>query len=222
MAALGEARELGFLGEAPLEAQVDHAVGFAAAAATGGLAGAPGAMLDLGSGGGIPGLVLASAWPDTTVVLLDSNERRCEALRRAVRENGWDSRVRVVQERAERAGRDPALRGAHDLVVARSFGPPAVTAECAAPFLCAGGLLVVSEPPVPDPPSEASSAATDGGRHRVTGHPGRWPAVQLEDLGLVPVCFHQAPFGYQVLRQMEPCPERFPRREGIPAKRPLY
>ena len=49
------------------------------------------------------------------------------------------ARVRVVRARAEVAGRDAALRGRFDVVVARGFGPPAVTAECAAPLLSLGG-----------------------------------------------------------------------------------
>jgi len=56
-------------------------------------------------------------------------------------------RVRVIRSRAEVAGHDPALRFQFDLVTARGFGPPAVTAECAAGFLRVDGRLVVSEPP---------------------------------------------------------------------------
>jgi 16S rRNA (guanine527-N7)-methyltransferase len=103
------------------------------------------------------------------------------------------------------------FRGAFSLVVARSFGPPAVVAECGAPFLCPGGILVVSEPPPPP---------VDGGRTGPEG--GRWPGRALAELGLVPQDPSQDRFGYQVLRQAEPCPDRYPRRTGIPSKRPLY
>ncbi|HET6966289.1 MAG TPA: hypothetical protein VFH58_16050, partial [Acidimicrobiales bacterium] len=104
--------------------------------------------------------------------------------------------------RAEEAGRRPDLRGTFDVVVARSFGGPAVTAECGAPFLVAGGRLVVAEPP--------------------GGSADRWPAEGLEVLGLRPVEAMTEPSAFQVLLQQEPCPERFPRRTGIPAKRPLF
>lgn len=219
-AALAKARALGFLGEGPIEVQLEHAAGFRAAAESaesGGWPDGPAAMLDLGSGGGIPGLVLAAAWPDARVVLLDANDRRCSALREAVTAAGWEDRVQVVQARAEQAGRDPDLRGTFDLVVARSFAPPPVTAECAAPFLRVTGLLIVSEPPS----GEDRGGAQDGSITPV-GHPDRWPSEFLAGLGLEPLSFFSHPFAYQVLRQVAPCPERYPRREGVPAKRPLY
>jgi len=109
----------------------------------------------------------------------------------------------VVRARAEDAGRIPHLRGSFDAVVARSFGSPPVTAECAAPFLHPGGLLVVSEPPRADPEA-------------------RWPRDGLATLGLEPLRTARTGFGYQVLRQNDPCPDRFPRRAGVAAKRPLY
>lgn len=219
-AALRRARDLGFLGEGPLEAQLEHSSGFADAAAAAGMADPPAAFLDLGSGGGVPGLVLAARWPRADVVLVDANERRCAALREAVESSGWQARARVVQARAEAAAREPELRGSFELVVARSFAAPAVTAECAAPFLRPGGLLVVSEPPLPEEPGADDAAG--GAQDRATGHAGRWPSAGLEPLGLTPVRFVRARFSYQVLRQETLCPDRYPRREGVPAKRPLY
>jgi hypothetical protein len=164
-------------------------------------------LLDLGSGGGLPGLVIAAAWPEATLVLLDANERRTEFLRLAVRRCGLEARVSVVHQRAEECGRDGAYRGLFDGVVARSFGAPAVVAECAAPFLHPGGWLIVSEPP---------GSSETGGPHT------RWPADKVALLGLEPGEFVRADFGYQVLYQREQCPARFPRRNGVPAKHPLF
>ena len=195
---LEEARDLGFLGPGPVAGHIEHARGFLRAVGER----PPERVVDLGSGGGLPGLVVAQAWPDARVGLLDSSERRARFLGRAVLALGLDARVVVAQARAEDAGRDPAWRGRADLVVARSFGPPAVTAECAAPLLEVGGRLVVSEPP-------------DGAE--------RWPAESLEQLGLRPTGrLEQAFSRFQILRQESTCPGRFPRRVGIPAKRPLF
>jgi 16S rRNA (guanine527-N7)-methyltransferase len=214
LAVLDQARSQGFLGPMELEGQVEHALGFAqafgqaqalrhAADGPGGTDG-PGRWLDLGSGGGLPGLVLAQCWPRTTAVLLDSSERRTAFLSEAVRTLGWDDRVRVVRARAEGAGSNPDLRASFDVVWARSFGSPPVTAECAAPFLRTGGLLVVSEPPSP-------------------GQDGvRWPRDGLAELGQEPLTTIRDTFGYQVVLQATPCPERFPRRSGVASKRPLY
>jgi 16S rRNA (guanine527-N7)-methyltransferase len=185
---------------------VAHALGFAEAAEAFGSA--DGSWLDLGSGGGIPGLILAHHWPDRPAILLDSNERRAQFLLEVVAGLGWEDRVQVIMERAEVAGRQVGLRGALSLVVARSFGAPPVTAECAAPFLRTGAALIVS-----DPPSTGSSGdLTDA----------RWPPEGLALVGLERVGARRSIFGYQVLRQARECPDRFPRRVGVPAKRPLY
>lgn len=158
---------------------------------------------DLGSGGGIPALLLAVRFPGTNWVLCEAAARRSAFLRRAVTRLGLEDRVEVREERAEVTGRDPAVRGRLDLVVARSFGRPAVVAECAAPLLRIGGRLVVSEPP--------------GGRGE------RWPSEGLALLGLRPRPAATAPAGtFQVLEQSGPCSARFPRRVGVPAKRPLF
>ncbi|HVL07427.1 MAG TPA: RsmG family class I SAM-dependent methyltransferase [Acidimicrobiales bacterium] len=201
---LEDARRLGFLGPGPVELHLDHAGGFAAAVE--GQAGAgwsPGRAADLGSGAGLPGLPLALRYPWTEWVLVEVSVRRAAFLRSCVEKLALGERLTVVEERAEVVGRAPAYRGRFDLVVARSFGPPAVFAECAAPLLRPGGWAVVSEPP--------------------GGAPARWPAPGLAPLGMVPgPAVTAGGAAYQVLRQHDACPERFPRRTGIPGKRPLF
>lgn len=178
-------------------------MGFARAAGE-----APDRFLDLGSGGGVPGLVLARAWPESRGVLLDATARRCAFLAEAVVELRLGDRIEVVRGRAEEAARRADLRASFGLVVARSFGPPGVTAECGAPFLRRNGLLVVSEPPRSDAPvADATS---------------RWPAEGLGLLGLERGEAIAEPFHYQVLVQRQRCPDRYPRGVGIPAKRPLF
>jgi 16S rRNA (guanine527-N7)-methyltransferase len=145
----------------------------------------------------VPGLVLALRWPASTWTLVDAMERRCRFLSEAIEELGLASRVQVVQGRAEELGREPSLRGRFDVVTARSFGPPAVTAECAAPFLAAGGRLLVSEPP-----TEAV----------------RWP----DEVALLGLAVGARRGSIQVLIQTTLCPDRYPRRTGVPAKRPLF
>ena len=208
---LEEARSLGFLGPGPIDPHLRHATGFAALAHAQWqkrLSHSAGPrILDLGSGGGLPGIVIAEQWPECALVLLDANHRRCDFLTRSIDRMGLASRVGVVCGRAEEIGRDPHWRGGFDEVVVRSFGPPAVVAECAAPFLRAGGCLIVSEPP--------DSDGTDD-------HTSRWPQDALLTVGLEPVEFVRSEFGYQVLTQREACPDRFPRRTGMPSKRPLF
>ncbi len=222
---LDESRAAGFLGPGPLDPQLRHADGFAVVARRLWPDGpTPPVLLDLGSGGGLPGLVVALRWPEALVVLLDANARRTGFLHDAVRRLGLEGRVSVRQDRAEVAGRDAALRGRLDIVLARSFGRPAVTAECAAPLLKTGGWLVVSEPPAAALPGASEDSADPAANPAGAADPDapRWPAAPLRQLGLEPVALEHEEFEYQTLRQIEPCPERFPRRDGVPAKRPLF
>jgi 16S rRNA (guanine527-N7)-methyltransferase len=197
VAVLTEARDLGFLGPGPVEEHLDHARAYRPA-----LSGAPaGVAFDLGAGGGVPGLVLATMLPDRRWVLVDAMGKRTAFLERAVASLGL-ANVEVRTVRAEELGRAPASRGTGAIVVARSFGAPPVLAECAAPLLAVGGLLVVSEPP--------------------GGDAGRWPIDGLELLGLAPLTPIPGPPALFRATQVAPCPDRYPRRVGVPAKRPLW
>jgi len=138
--------------------------------------------------------------------LLEANGRRAAFLRRAVEGLALGDRVSVLEGRAETYGREAGLRAVFEGALARSFGRPAVVAECTAPFLAVGGWLLVSEPP----------------RSQGDDDDGRWPPEPLHQLGLQPAEVVHEGFTYRVLRQIEECPERFPRRDGVPAKKPLF
>ena len=193
-AVLARAQAIGLLGPVPIGDHVNHARAMAVAVGE-----PPAEFVDLGAGGGVPGLVLALEWPAARGVLIDSRQRVCAFLEGALGELGLDHRVAVGGGRAEDLARDPAYRGRFGVVTARSFGPPAVTAECGVGFLRPGGRLVVSEPP--EPP-EAD----------------RWPAEGLAQLGLV----LEAAGRFAVLQLGEAVGERWPRRPGRPERRPLW
>jgi len=210
-AVLTEAQRRSLIGASPLSGQIEHSEGFLRVLR---LEAVDGPVLELGSGGGLPGLIVAVEDEELSLVLLDSTRRSTEFLRWAVAELELSSRIQVLTGRAEQLGRDGEYRGRFAAVLARSFGPPAVTAECAAPFLRVGGRLIVSEPPV--------------GRAAVLAAPGRaegaerWPAAGCSMLGLTPEAVLRDRFGFAVLRQTALCPDRYPRRPGIPSKRPLF
>lgn len=192
------ARARGLLGPGPVAAHLDHALAWADA-----LGDPPAELLDLGSGSGVPGLVLAAAWADSRVTLLDVRRRATDWLGAAVAELGWQDRVEVVGGRAEEAGRRADLRERFELVVARGFGAPAETAECAAAFAAVDGRISVSEPP--------------------GGDPARWPAAGLADLGLELVAVPTTPGGsFAVLAKTASLGDRFPRPTGRPRHRPLW
>jgi 16S rRNA (guanine527-N7)-methyltransferase len=198
-AVLERQRRRDLLGPEGFDAVVAHSRGFAALVGD-----APRSAVDLGSGGGVPGLVLAvEVWPRSELVLVDASQRRCTYLELEVAALGVADRVAVRWGRAEDVGRDPVLRGSVDVVTARCFGPPGVTAECAAPLLRPGGVLLVSEPP------------------RSRGE--RWPAAGLARAGMaMDGLVEEGGSTYARLRQVAPCPDALPRRPGVPERRPLF
>lgn len=139
---LSDAQRRGTLGDRPVEEVIEHARCFVTA-----LPDDVDIVLDLGSGAGVPGLIVAVERPHVRVVLLDRRENRMDALRRDVAAMGLAARVSVVCADARIAAHRPELRASCGAVVARGFGPPAVTAREAVGFLRAGGVLIVSEPP---------------------------------------------------------------------------
>ena len=210
---LRDAQRAGFLGDGPVEPHIAHGVDFCAAVRWARTQDPPCAagghvrVVDLGSGAGLPGLVLALADAGLEVVLLEARERRCAFLGAAIRRLELQGRVDVLHERAESAGRSPEHRGSFDVAVARAFGPPAVTAECAAPLLVVGGHLVVSEPPA----WQGSGVVAE-----------RWPAGGLGALGMGPALEWEDGHHFAVIRQEHAASDRFPRRVGVAAKRPLF
>jgi 16S rRNA (guanine527-N7)-methyltransferase len=141
--ALQDAQRLGFLGARPIPDVIDHARGFVRALAQF----APiDSVLDLGSGGGVPGLIIAHDLPTTRVTLLDRRRKRTDALERVIRRLGWQDRVVVRCEDVETF--EPAE--SFGAVVARGFGPPAFTLSQASRLVRSGAPVVISEPPGAD------------------------------------------------------------------------
>jgi 16S rRNA (guanine527-N7)-methyltransferase len=164
-------------------------------------------IADLGSGAGLPGLVLAAALPEARVDLIESVSRKCAFLRRAVDRLGI-ANAEVVCARAESWAADQG-REAYDAVTARAIGRLPTVAELASPLLRDGGYLL-SWRGRRDPDAEAKLArasarlAIDPVEVRaVTPYPGsRDRHIHL-------------------VRKNGPTPDDLPRRPGMAAKRPF-
>jgi 16S rRNA (guanine527-N7)-methyltransferase len=157
-----------------------------------------GPVVDVGSGGGSPGIPLAAARPDLEFDLLEPTRRKCDFLERVA---PAFPNVRVVRGRAEDWGRGDG-RDAYAVAVARALAPQAVAAEWCLPLVRPGGLLVLY----------AGEPAS--GLERVA------EALAASPPSVVPV----AGAGSRTLLLFEklyPTPERFPRRPGLARKRPL-
>lgn len=145
---LRQAQRFGFLGARPVEQAAEHALAFVDAL---GALPVGSRLIDLGSGGGLPGLVLAEVYPHCTIVLVDRRQKRSDFLKRAV--------ARLALAHVEVRGTDvarvveaveDAREASFDVVTGRGFGPPEATLRIASRLLAAGGVIVISEPPAGD------------------------------------------------------------------------
>ncbi|HSD25461.1 MAG TPA: 16S rRNA (guanine(527)-N(7))-methyltransferase RsmG [Solirubrobacterales bacterium] len=166
-----------------------------------------GRIADLGSGAGLPGLVLAAALPDARVDLIESIERKCAFLREAIGRMGL-ANAEVVCERSEdwAAGDGEA---AYDVVTARAVGSLATLAELASPLLRDGGLLAAWKGGrSADEEAEATRAAD-----RTAMEP-----VEIRTVQPYPASRDRH---IHLLRKNGPTPNGLPRRPGMAAKRPF-
>jgi precorrin-6B methylase 2 len=213
---LAESQARGFLGGAPLKEHVVHAVGFARVTLA--LDGhPPERVVDLGAGGGIPGLVLAILWPTSRLLLIDAHHRRTSFLLQAVGRLELQHHVSVVDGRVEDLAHDPAYREMADLVVARGFGPPSTTAECAAGMVRVGGSVIVSGPPL----SRVIGAAGAPGVSQPIGR-WYWSRAGCETMGLQLGPLVRSGSTYRALRKVRACPTTLPRSAKALRDRPGF
>jgi 16S rRNA (guanine527-N7)-methyltransferase len=170
--------------------------------------GAPWRCIDVGSGGGLPGIPLAIVFPALRMTLLESVGKKSAFLRDAVAELGLPG-VTIQTARAEDAARDHAERDGYDLVVGRALAPLPVALEWCLPFAQPGGVVVL--PRGSDLPGQLRD--------------GRFAAGQLAGRLREPIPLDDPdlPTGRSlvVADKLGPTPKRFPRRPGLASKQPL-
>ncbi|MFZ9707689.1 MAG: RsmG family class I SAM-dependent methyltransferase [Ilumatobacteraceae bacterium] len=155
---LQRAQAEGALGSWPISEVIAHARAFVSA-----LPHDTRTVLDLGSGAGVPGLVIALDLPQVQVTLVDRRDKRVDALQRAVARLGWSERVTALSADVAELAADPRWQGSQDAVVARGFGPPEITLRFAAKLTRIGGVVVISEPPSDTPSRWESSLCVECG-----------------------------------------------------------
>jgi 16S rRNA (guanine527-N7)-methyltransferase len=163
-------------------------------------------VIDVGSGAGFPGIPLKIARPDLFVTLLESTSRKAAFLELAAAEMTLP--VSVVEARAERAAHEPKWRERFDVAVARAVAPLPVLCELVLPFVRVGGKAVLLKGP-------GVSNEVDSGARAATILGGSAPQVAMDSL----------PGGARraivTIEKVAATPPGYPRRPGVPAKRPL-
>jgi 16S rRNA (guanine527-N7)-methyltransferase len=202
-----DAVDLGFLG--PHEGEclrgrhIDDALGLAALRTP-----APGEQwVDLGSGAGLPGLPLATAFSDTSFTLVDAQRRRLDWAAATAARLGIGN-VRVVHTRLEDYGRGVG-REQFDVATARALGPLPVVAELGAPLLKVGGILLIprGQPSADELGRLVRAAEILGLEMRNVVHN---PSSAIDQHGSV-----------VIMAKIAGTSPRFPRRSGVPARSPL-
>ena len=165
-------------------------------------------LIDVGSGAGLPGVPLKIAYPETTVVLLEANGRKAAFLENLVRVLDLEG-VRVVRSRAEEAGHSRDLREAFDVAVSRAVAQLEVLVELTLPFCKVGGVTIAQK-------GADVSAELERARNAIhlLGGGEAW-TKEVRPTGS-PVSRSLV-----VTEKVVATLDRFPRRPGIPAKRPL-
>jgi 16S rRNA (guanine527-N7)-methyltransferase len=162
--------------------------------------------LDLGSGGGLPGLVIAVLRPDVSVLCLDARAKKVRFVQSAVEALSL-ANVSTRAGRAEMLAREPRLRAAVDVVVCRAVGQTHVVAELARGFLRDGGSLSV----IKGPRHSAEVVAANAVAHRL--HYGQVAVEPVQGCPRPTFLLHMVARGR--------APAWVPRGNGIPQSQPL-
>lgn len=163
-------------------------------------------MADIGSGGGFPGLVLAAAMPGVPCCLLEAAGKKACFLQECGEQMSLPQ-VSVLALRAEEAGRDPLLRAHFDLVTARAVAELAVLSEYALPLLKEQGIFAAMK----GPKAEQELADAKNALQILGG----------ELLDIIEYSLEDEQRSLVLIRKTATTPDKYPRRPGMPSKRPL-
>ena len=163
-------------------------------------------VVDVGSGGGLPGIPLKLARPDLEVTLMEANHRKAAFLTHAAATLRLE-RVHVVAKRAEDAGHDAALREHFDVAVVRALAHMSVLLELCLPLVKVGGRLLAMKTGA-QPEVDAAGEALDILGGRVAEIKAAPSAARTRGRVVV-------------VEKVAATPPEYPRRAGVPARRPL-
>ncbi|MCZ7540812.1 MAG: 16S rRNA (guanine(527)-N(7))-methyltransferase RsmG [Anaerolineae bacterium] len=165
-------------------------------------------VVDVGSGAGFPGLPLRLVFPQIELTLLEATAKKTAFLQHITQLLGL-ANVRILTARAEDAGQAPATREKFDLALARAVAPLPVLAEYLLPLCRVGGRCVALK-------GEQAAAEAQRAQHALRILGGRLARIISVELPQVVETHHLV-----VIEKIAATPPQYPRRPGIPSKRPL-
>jgi 16S rRNA (guanine527-N7)-methyltransferase len=165
-------------------------------------------LIDVGAGAGLPGLPLKLVRPEISLALLEVTRKKCDFLQ-AVIDDLHLTDAQVINARAEEAGRMEDHREQYDIAIARAVAEMPTLIEYLLPFVRIGGLALAQKSKEAKKETQRAAAAIDtlGGRLR-------------EVMPLVVPGLNEARY-LVVVEKIDRTPEKYPRRTGVPAKKPL-
>ncbi len=167
-----------------------------------------GRFIDIGTGAGLPSIPIKIAFAGGSWTLVDATAKKVDLLSNFVDEMGLDN-IKVVHGRAETLGHSDGLREGFDLVVARAVAPMPTLAELTLPFCRVGGLVVVHKTEIAYEEIASAEHAIEVMGGEITRTVGAtWEG---RDSGRKLI----------VIEKVNPTPTKYPRRPGMPSKRPL-
>jgi 16S rRNA (guanine527-N7)-methyltransferase len=165
-------------------------------------------LIDVGAGAGFPGLPLKLLYPQMRLTLVESIAKKTTFLHAVVADLGLED-VTILAERAEIIGQQPAHREQYEWAVARAVAELRVLVEYLLPLCRIGGQMLAQKGET----AAAETAAAANAIHLMGGGPAHLHPVQLPD--------HPARLYLVLISKTAATPARYPRRPGMPAKRPL-
>ena len=163
-------------------------------------------IADLGTGGGFPGIPLALACPDKSFTLMDSLAKRLAVIDELAEECDINN-VSTLHGRAEEIGRMPEHRDSYDICISRAVAALPVLAELCLPLVKVGGYFIAYK-------SKAVNAELQEGEFAIKTLGGQ--VERLED-----VSTEEEKRFLLVVKKISKTPEKYPRKPGMPTKRPL-
>lgn len=166
-------------------------------------------MIDIGSGAGLPGIPVKIILPNTEMILLEARENKRKFLQKTILDLNLKN-INTIQDRAENLGKNWDFREKYQFVLSRAVAPLVILSEYTLPLCKVGGYVLAYKG------SSYQDELNKGARaiHSLGG--------LLEKISFIKIPNTPYLRSIIIIKKISPTPEQYPRRNGIPGKRPLY